>query len=126
VYVFAKRSISDPVLLAFDAADKDASCPVRFATTVPTQSLTTLNGEFFHEQAALLAARVRREAGDDPARQVGHALSVVLSRAPTAAEVARGVELLDQWQSLDGQSADAALQLFCLLVLNLNETIYLD
>ncbi len=58
VYVFVKRSISDPVLLAFDSADTDGSCPVRFATTVPTQALTTLNGEFFNEQAGELAARV--------------------------------------------------------------------
>ncbi|TFH47758.1 MAG: DUF1553 domain-containing protein, partial [Lysobacterales bacterium] len=62
VYVFVKRSISDPVLLAFDSADKDGSCPVRFATTVPTQALTSLNGEFYNAQAGQLArqAGVRR------------------------------------------------------------------
>jgi hypothetical protein len=126
VYVFVKRSISDPVLLAFDSADRDSSCPVRFATTVPTQALTTLNGEFFHEQAALLAARVRRDAGDDPRSQVTRALSLALSRAPSDAEIMRGAELLADWQQQDGQPADEALKFFCLLVLNLNETIYLD
>ena len=38
-----------------DQADPDSSCPVRYATTVPTQSLGLLNGEFANEQAAAFA-----------------------------------------------------------------------
>jgi hypothetical protein len=126
VYVFVKRSISDPVLLAFDAADKDSSCPVRFATTVPTQALTTLNGEFFHEQSELFAARMRREAGDNRQQQVTRALTLALSRQPMVDEVARGMELIEQWQTEDNLPADEALKCFCLLVLNLNELVYVD
>jgi hypothetical protein len=126
VYVFVKRSISDPVLLAFDSADTDSSCPVRFVTTVPTQALTTLNGEFFNQQARVLAERIRREAGDDSRAQVELALRLALARPATDDEIQRGERLLRGWTVEDGASTEDALRYFCLLVLNLNEVIYVD
>lgn len=126
VYVHVKRSVADPVLRGFDAADTDGSCPVRFATTVPTQALTTLNGQFFQDQARVMAARLRREMGDDPARIVRHALELSLSRPIGDEEVQRGVTLLDAWQKEDQIPFDDAVRFFCLMVLNLNETIFVD
>ena len=41
-----------PILATHDVADTDSSCPVRYTTTVPTQALGLLNGEFANEQAA--------------------------------------------------------------------------
>ena len=67
VYVHVKRSLLVPILATHDQADTDASCPVRYTTTVPTQALGLLNGEFTNEQAASLADRLRREAPGDPA-----------------------------------------------------------
>ncbi len=66
VYVHIKRSLLVPILAVHDAADTDTSCPVRYTTTVPTQALGFLNGEFSNEQAAHLALRVRREAPAQP------------------------------------------------------------
>ena len=126
VYVYVKRSVADPVLSSFDAADTDGSCPVRFATTVPTQSLITLNGEFFNEQADLLADRLQREVGDDISAQVGRGLQLALSRQPTERELERGVKLIHDWQHDDNATLQQARKYFCLLVLNLNEMIYLD
>jgi hypothetical protein len=40
--------------------------------------------------------------------------------------VRRGVGLIETLQREDGVSSDAALQTFCLVVLNLNEFVYLD
>ncbi len=37
IYVHIKRSLPFPLLAAFDVADSDSPCPVRFATTQPTQ-----------------------------------------------------------------------------------------
>src|SRR5262249_45943705 len=62
VYVHVKRSLQVPILAQFDQADTDSSCPVRFTTTVPTQALGVLNGEFSNEQAALFAQRLRKES----------------------------------------------------------------
>jgi hypothetical protein len=120
VYVYVKRSLIEPVLGTFDLADTDSSTPVRFVTTVPTQALTMLNGAFVRRQAEALAARLRREAGADPTAQVRRALRLALQREPGDAEVLRGVELI---RALPPERAPAG---FCLMVLNLNEFIYVD
>ena len=46
LYVHVKRSLPEPLLAAFDRADTDFSCPVRFATVQPTQALSMINGDF--------------------------------------------------------------------------------
>ncbi|RUL83388.1 PSD1 and planctomycete cytochrome C domain-containing protein [Tautonia sociabilis] len=126
VYIHVKRSLVTPILASFDAADTDFSCPVRFATTQPTQALSTLNGELLHEQAAALADRVRQEAGPESDDRVRRALALVLCREPTADEVARGVGFMEALRSEDGVEPDRAFELFCLMALNLNEFIYID
>ena len=69
VYVHVKRSLPLPILATYDAADTDASCPVRYTTTIPAQALGMLNGEFVNEQAARFAERLRKESpGDLPPR----------------------------------------------------------
>jgi hypothetical protein len=130
VYAFVKRSLITPILADFDLADTDTSCPVRFTTTQPTQALGMMNGEFLHRQARVFAERVRREAGgpdaaDVPA-QVRRALEIALVRSVTDAEVERGVALVDRLDDADGVSPSRAMELFCLMVLNLNEFAYLD
>ena len=130
IYAFVKRALITPILADFDLADTDTSCPVRFTTTQPTQALGMMNGEFLQQQAREFAARVRREAGgpdaaDVPA-QVRRALEIALVRPATDAEVDRGVALIDRLDDADGVSPSRAMELFCLMVLNLNEFAYLD
>ena len=89
-----------------------------------------MNGEFLQQQARVFADRVRRESGgpdaaDVPA-QVRRALEIALVRPATDAEVARGVALIDRLDDADGVSPGRAMELFCLMVLNLNEFAYLD
>lgn len=126
IYVHIKRSVVEPVLGTFDIADTDASCPVRFVTTVSTQALTSLNGEFFNREAAVMADRVRHEAGSNVADQVAYGLHLALHRPPSESEIERGVGLIHDWQSKDNLTAEKALDYFCLMVLNLNELLYLD
>jgi hypothetical protein len=126
IYIHVKRSLAEPVLKAFDLADTETSCAVRFATTVPTQSLTMLNGLFFSQQAAVFAERLRKEFPDDTAQQVHRALRLALCRTPRESEVARGVAMIDAWQKEDGVTAEKALEYYCLMVINLNEFAYLD
>jgi len=70
VYVHVKRSLLVPILSVHDQADTDSSCPVRYTTTVPTQALGMLNGEFTNQQATAFAGRLQREAPGDLAAQV--------------------------------------------------------
>ncbi|MBM3992639.1 MAG: DUF1549 domain-containing protein [Planctomycetes bacterium] len=126
VYVHIKRSLALPMLEAFDVAEPDRPTPVRFTSTVPTQALSLLNGEFMNTQARIFAERLKNEAGKDAPAQVRLGLHLAASRPPTDTEIRRGVRLIETLQREDGVSADAALQAFCLVVLNLNEFVYLD
>jgi hypothetical protein len=126
VYIFVKRSLLEPVLNTFDVPDPDSSCAVRFATTVPTQSLTSLNSEFFNKHARLLTERLRKEAGERPEDQVRLGLRLLTLRQPSDAEVRRCLRLLDELQQRDGLSSEAAMNAVCLMMLNLNEFVYLD
>jgi hypothetical protein len=126
IYIFVKRSLLTPILATFDLAETDRSAPVRFASTQPTQALGMLNSAFVNEQAGKFAGRLRREAGDDIARQVRLALNLATSRLPTEAEIRRGVAFIAALRKTDGASPEAALKSFCLLALNLNEFLYLD
>ncbi len=126
IYVHVKRSLLTPILESFDTAETDRSTPVRFVTTQPTQALALLNGDFINEQAALFADRLRREAGKELRRQVALALNLATSRPPRATEIDRGVELITALRTKENLSEQAALRSFCLVVLNLNEFVYLD
>ncbi len=130
IYIHVKRSLLTPLLADFDVADPDTSCPVRFVTTQPTQALGMMNGEFLHAQARVFAERVRTEAGgtnaDQTAAMVRRAIEIALVRPATDEEVSRGVALIDELESKDGVGPGRALELFCLMVLNLNEFAYLD
>lgn len=126
IYIHVKRSLLTPILESFDLAETDRSSPVRFSTTPPTQALGMFNGGFLNQQATAFAARVRREAGADASRQVRLALNLALARPPRDEEVRRGLRLMEALQARDGCSADEALRYYCLMVLNLNEFIYLD
>ena len=124
IYIHVKRSLIDPLLESFDFADTDQTCPVRFATTQPTQALSLLNSDFMNQQAASFAGMLlEQEAAID---QIRLALARVAQRSPSADEIRQGLTFIQQLQSEEGLTADQALQSFCLLALNLNEFIYLD
>ncbi len=126
VYVHIKRSLQVPILATHDAADTDASCPVRYTTTVPTQALGLLNGTFANEQAAHLADRLRREAPGDPAAQVRRAVRLTTACEPGPDEVRRDVAFIRALRDRAGLDERAALTQYALLVLNANAFLYLD
>ncbi|QDT54321.1 Planctomycete cytochrome C [Caulifigura coniformis] len=128
VYIHIKRSLTVPILAAFDAADTDFTCPVRFASTQPTQALGMINGAFANEQAGKLAdlALAWVRGGNDPAPQVRIMLERVTQRPATETEVERGVQLVRDLQKTHGQTRQQAMQTFALVALNLNEFLYLD
>ena len=126
VYIHVKRSLPVPLLDAFDVGENDRSNPVRFVTTQPTQALQMLNSRFVNEQASALAARLHKEAGADVTAQVRLALNLATQRPPRDADVERGVKLIARLKGRDGASDEQALRLFCLMVLNLNEFVYVD
>jgi len=127
IYAKVKRSLRPATLQDFDAADTDASCPVRFETVQPSQALGLLNGAFAREMATELAERVAAEAGDGGiARAIARALELALGRLAREDEVERLVALHAELQADFELSAHEALADVGLVVFNLNEFLYLD
>jgi hypothetical protein len=126
VYAFVKRSIQVPLLINHDQADTDNSCPVRYTTTVPTQALGMLNGDFTNEQAELLAKRMANDAGADVARQVARGIRLTTGRVPDAKEIEKDVAFIGTLKAKHKLTDAKALQQYALLLLNANEFVYVD
>ena len=115
-----------PLLINHDMADTDSTCPVRFSTTVPTQALNMLNGKFMNDSAKTFAERIRKEAGEDPSKQIALGLKLILSRTPSNEEIKAAINMLEDIKISANLSEKDALDRFALLALNLNEFLYLD
>ena len=126
VYIHVKRSLLSPLLVGFDLADTDTTCPVRFATTQPTQALTLLNSEFSQRQAAHFADRLETERPGDRRAQVIRGLELARQRPADFALVDRQLAFLDELTSKEGLPPRRALELFALVLINLNEFLYVD
>ena len=125
VYAHIKRSLRVPILVGFDQPDPDSSCPVRYVTTVPTQSLGLLNGEFANDQATAFMA-ICKEASNNLTAQVKRAIRLTTGRVPTDDEVKRDVEFINALKEKHKLDDAKALIQYCLLCLNTNEFVYLD
>ena len=138
-YVYVKRSLLVPELDLLDLPDTTSSCEQRVISTIPTQALTLMNGEFFNSQADVFAQRVERmvkagppSAGQDSQR-IETACRLALGREPQPGETDVGVGFLARQRDLlrvEGVAADSldrrALAAWCLVLFNLNEFAYVD
>jgi len=122
VYIYLKRTLMVPFFEAFDYTNTAESVGTRPITTVAPQALLLLNSEFANEQAAALAERVRRDAGSDPTKEIDRLFRLALGRSPTAKESTIAARLVGR---PGAQGADR-LRSLCLVVLNLNEFVYVD
>jgi hypothetical protein len=86
VYLQMKRSMTLPMLQIFDAPDTATSCPRRERSTVAPQALALMNGESTAAQAQQLAARITKQAGDDPEASVEAGWRLAFGRPPIAEE----------------------------------------
>jgi hypothetical protein len=114
VYVYRKRGLAFPMFQAFDLPEQNVTSAARYVSTVPTQALTLLNDAFVLRHAGMFADRVKREAGDDPARQIDLAYRIALTRPPTQTELAIALEATRTGSLVD----------FTHVLLNVNEFVY--
>lgn len=122
MYTHFWRSAPYPQLMAFDAPTGNFTCTRRLRSNTPLQALTLANAESFVECSRAFAQRVLDEAPADDAARIRHAFELCLSRAPSAAESAVLVSLLEQER--EGQPAEADVwTAVCRVLLNLDETI---
>ncbi|MHC4246484.1 MAG: DUF1553 domain-containing protein [Planctomycetota bacterium] len=124
LYVFLKRSLRHPLLEGFDQPDTDRPCSIRFATTVPTQSLMMMNSDFIDRQADLFASRLVAENPAGLEARVRHGLELVLCRPPEPTEITEMLELHAELLEIEGLSDGQAFKALCVLMLNLNEFLH--
>ncbi len=115
VYVYRRRGLAFPMFQVFDLPEQNITAGARNVSTVPTQALTLLNDPFVLRQAALFADRVKKAAGDDPARQVDLAYRIALTRPPTGTELPVALESLTTHTLID----------LTHVMFNLNEFVYI-
>ncbi len=114
VYQTAARSVRSELLGQYDCPDSSLPEPKRSVTTSPLQALALFNNSFVIEQAELLAGRLRKEAGADPARQVDWAFVLAFGRPAEPGERAAAAALVERH----------GLAAFCRALFNANEFIY--
>ena len=124
LYLMSRRNFRMPIFEVFDSPPNAVSTGRRDSTTVAPQALWTLNNRRVFRQAELLAARLAREAGEDPAAQIDRVWQIAVGRRPTETERTESRALLD---SLTVESTrPAALPTFCLAMFNLNEFLFVE
>ncbi len=125
IYVHVKRSLRVPMLVDHDQADTDGHCAVRFSTTVPTQALAMLNSEFVNSQAKRFAQRCR-ENGADLQAQLKFGMELATQRAVTPEGIEKLEAMSETLMKDAGLKPEEAFERVALLILNLNEFVYLD
>ncbi|MBI2805032.1 MAG: PSD1 domain-containing protein [Planctomycetes bacterium] len=121
VYIHVQRTLTYPMLAAFDAADGNQPCLRRDRSTTPMQALTLLNDPVFTEAAKALGARLQKSAAErDERLRLGFLFC--LGRAPKARELGVLSDLVAVQQKL-GASEDAIWTGVARTLLNLDEFI---
>jgi len=115
LYLLNKRTVRLPLLANFDQPDEMSSCPMRPVSTHALQALSLFNGDFLAQQSSVMAQGLKKECGDGRDCAVGAAYRQALGRAPSADETAMARRFF---------ARDAALEDFCLALLNRSEFIY--
>jgi hypothetical protein len=109
LYTFWRRSAPYPMFMAFDAPSREVCAERRPRTNTPLQALATLNDPAFVQPAAALARRIVAEScGCDDAERAAYAVKLVLSRAPSEAELGHLVALYLENRDLYQNNLEAA------------------
>ena len=116
LYLQVRRSQPVAMLQSFDAPVMDVNCERRPVSTVATQSLILMNGEYTWQQADLIAARAMREAVPLTAEQIANQPELPKPIAPEwrfgygefdeLAQRVSGFNDLPHWTGTEWQGSD--------------------
>jgi len=146
IYVFLKRNNRPPLLESFDAPKTMTSCGRRTKSTHAGQALSLLNGELFQQHSWLMACRLLKTETQDLDHLIEQAYRLTLARPPSAQERQLGQQFLAAQETLIRQETTGnrslaqlhpvpanvdsrfalALADYCLVLLNLDEFLYID
>jgi hypothetical protein len=145
LYVRVRRSQPVAMMQAFDAPVMQVNCESRPVSTVATQSLMLMNGEFILTQARKLADRVAAETAttegevdeyDRLPEQISRAWQLALCREPNADELQMALVFVARQVEHMGGHTDAlpkdirpdqqAMANLCQALMTCNEFLYVD
>jgi hypothetical protein len=141
LYTFWKRTAPPPMMVNFDAANRE-TCVVReLRTNTPLQSLDLMNDTIYLEAARALAGRMMREAGPNPTERIERGFELVLARQPKPRESeillssfryyldryqgdpAAAIQYMESKSTATDASAAAAYTAVASMILNLDEAV---
>jgi hypothetical protein len=137
IYLQVRRSQPVTMLQVFDQPVMEINCTRRGISTITSQALALLNGDFMISQADALAARALH---DKPADAAAYALELAFGRPATDAERAKLTAFLSRQAErhatnlssangptgLEPQTRRRALADICQMLLSANEFVYVD
>jgi len=135
VYLYVKRSFRLPMFETFDLPESTFSCARRDTTNVAPQALALLNNEFVVKQAGEFAHRLIREVGNSVEAWIERGWWLGLGRSPSESERQKALQYFrEKKETQQAQFSGTAgkpvppqsLKEFCLMLINLNEFIYID
>jgi hypothetical protein len=116
IYRLWARSGNHPLLLSLDCPEPSVMAPVRSKTVTPLQALSLFNDPAVEKCGEAFAERIRKQAGDDAARQVEAAYRIAFARDPSPDEAKLAREFI----------SEGGLAQFCLTLFNTNEFLHVD
>jgi len=131
IYLQYRRTEIPTMMDTFDYPEMGPNCVSRSVSTVTPQSLMLMNNEHIHELAGAFAARVEEVLGEQAIErnrgaQVETVYQLALSRFPSDAERAIGVETLKELESAWQGAPHAPLESYCHAILNSAAFLYVD
>lgn len=129
VYLKMIRNQHEPLLRAFDGPDGFNSVAHREVTTIPTQALLLINGQWTLARAQALAARLCRSDGLTGDRLVREGYRWTVGREPDPQEFDLALSFLAGDSKHQEEPPDAVFERvvdFCHTLLNANEFVYVD
>jgi hypothetical protein len=99
LYTFWKRTVPHPTMSTFDAPDREFCTARRSITNTPLQALALMNDPIFLEAAGALGQRMLAEGGATDEARLAWGFELLTGRAPSGAEIARLLSLLEDQRS---------------------------
>ncbi len=109
LYSFIKRTVPPPVMLVFDASNRDQCEVNRMRTSTPLQALVLMNDPLILESARVMAERLMDEKISNQ-EKIDHAFRSIICRQPKKEELDILMCYLQHELKLFGQSKEKADQ----------------
>lgn len=120
LYTFWKRTVPHPVMLTFDAPDREVCIVRRARTNTPLQALVLMNEPAFDQAAQHLGERMQAEGGANDEARLRWGFRLVTARDPSLEEMRELTQALG-----DARRSGAAHSYATVgnILLNLDETV---